>query len=52
MFSETKLLLTNFSDLAEPCNEENYKKLNGTGRNVNEGMPDDIQRQVHGKFFF
>ena len=39
------------SDLKEPCDENNYKKLYGKGRNVNEGMPDDIQRQVHGEFF-
>ena len=40
-----------FSDLKEPCDENNYKKLDGKGRNVNKGMPDDIQRQDHGEFF-
>ena len=40
------------SDLKEPCDENNYKKLDGKGRNVNKGMPDDIQRQVHGESFF
>jgi hypothetical protein len=44
------MLHITFSDLEDPCDENNYKKLNGTGRNVKEGMPDDDQRQVHGEF--